>query len=304
MTLRTALSPTSTKPTTTTALTLALLAMTSPREARGQSAPDAPATARATTQSATPVADAPRPEAPGVTPSPRPEAAASAGSPSPQGSTEGAGSTSPAEPPAAGISNRAGRLSAARAACREARSTDVVGVATVPILAVAGVSLAVVGFTTPEAQRNATTSFLNAFAPGLVLGAVGVPLGRGWIGAVDPLHAACDTLLDHERPSDADLLSTEGLLRAFGGPASPVLPILMASATAAVGGGLAAAFLIPNRDLAQAMGGIGAAVVAGWALVPSTPNLRAARRHTLGAYAPTVTSVAMTNNSVSFAGTF
>jgi hypothetical protein len=206
--------------------------------------------------------------------------------------------------PTPSIPRRSARLAAARAACRDARGTDVFGVAAVPVLAVAGVSLAVVGFTTPEAQRNATTSFLNAFAPGLVLGAVGVPLGRGWIGAVDPLHAACDALVDHAEPSDADLLSTEGLLSAFGGPASPVLPILMASATAAVGGGLAAAFLIPNRDLAQAMGGIGAAVVAGWALVPATPNLRAARRHTLGAYAPSVTGVAWTGAGLSLAGAF
>jgi hypothetical protein len=208
------------------------------------------------------------------------------------------------ETPSPALERRAQRLTAARAACRDARAIDAFGVAAVPVLAVAGVSLSIVGFTTPEANRNATTSFLNAFAPGLVLGAIGVPLGRGWIGAVDPLHNACDTVLGHESPSDADILGVEGLLHAFGGPSSPVMPILMASATVAVGGGLTAAFVLPNKDLAQAMGGIAAAVVAGWALVPLTPNLRASQRYTTGRYGIVPTAISFTGQGLTVGGTF
>jgi hypothetical protein len=235
---------------------------------------------------------------------PRASAAQAATTESQSATTEATRSVE--QTPAPSLARRAERLRVARAACRDSRRVDAFGVAAIPVLAVAGVSLSIVGFTTPdtpERPRGPTTFFLNAFAPGLVLGAIGVPLGRGWLGGVDPLHTACDTVLDHEDPSDADIVTTEGMLRAYGGPPSIVLPVLMGSATVAVAGGLTAAFLLPNRDLAQAMGGIAAAVVAGWALVPPTPNASAARGFVRGRDGAS-TRVAFNGSGLSLFGSF
>ena len=86
-------------------------------------------------------------------------------------------------------------------------------------------------------------------------------------------------------------------------PASPVLPIILGVATAAVGGATAAAFALDNRDLVQAMGGIAAFVIAGWGLVPPTPNVSAARAYASGRYVPDV-SVAFTGNGLAVGGAF
>jgi hypothetical protein len=198
---------------------------------------------------------------------------------------------------------RSRRLSTARAACRDTRRVDVFGVVAVPVLGISGVALSAVSFTTPAAQRTNTTVFMGSLGPGLVLAAIGVPFGRGWIGAVDPLRNGCDRVLGDAEPSEADLAATEGLLRAFGGPASPVLPIILGVATAAVGGATAAAFALDNRDLVQAMGGIAAFVIAGWGLVPPTPNVSAARAYASGRYVPDV-SVAFTGNGLAVGGRF
>ncbi len=194
--------------------------------------------------------------------------------------------TQPVEAAPSAAELRDDRLRAVRDACRAARGTDVLGIIATPTLAIAGVSLAAIGFTTPPPQRGPDTFFLNAFGPGLVLGAIGVPLGRGWISAGDPMRVACDGVLTHTNVSDSDLLALEGLLHAYGASASPLLTILLAAATVATGGGVALAFALQNRDLAQAMGGISAAVVAGWAIVPPTPSQRATVRYHRGGFAP------------------
>ncbi|MFO0561056.1 MAG: hypothetical protein U0269_23760 [Polyangiales bacterium] len=199
---------------------------------------------------------------------------------------------------------RASRLHSVRSACRDTRRADVFGIVTVPIFAASGIALSAVAFTTPSAERTNGTAFMGSLGPGLVLAAIGVPFGRGWIGAVDPLRNGCDSVSANDDPQEADLVGTEGLLRAFGGPASPVLPIIVGVATAAVGGATAAAFALNNRDLVQAMGGIAAFVIAGWALVPPTPNLSAARRYTSGGYALSNVSVAFTGNGLSLGGAF
>ncbi|MBL8677697.1 MAG: hypothetical protein JNK05_00910 [Myxococcales bacterium] len=199
---------------------------------------------------------------------------------------------------------RARRLGSLRAACRDARRPDWFGIAAVPVFAASGVALAAWSFTTPATQRTNATVFFGALGPGLVLGAIGVPFGRGWIGAIDPLRNACSTLLERDG-TESELLAAEGFMRAFGQPASPVLPIIVGSATALVGGGIALAFAIDNRDLVQAMGGIAAFVVAGWALVPPTPNLVAARGFVSGRYTPAPhVALAFTGNGLAAAGAF
>lgn len=185
------------------------------------------------------------------------------------------------------------RLRAVRDACRAARGVDVLGIVATPTLAIAGVSLAYVGFTTPPPERTPTTFFLNAFGPGLVLGAIGVPLGRGMISAGDPMRHACNDVLEHSTVEERDLLALEGLIHAYGASASPLLMILLGAATAATAGGVALAFALQNRDLAQAMGGIAAAVVAGWAIVPPTPAQRATVRYYRGEFNPVTPVVAL-----------
>ncbi|MDP3274487.1 MAG: hypothetical protein Q8Q09_04780 [Deltaproteobacteria bacterium] len=186
-----------------------------------------------------------------------------------------------AEPPAAVHDDPEvqGQVRRAQQACREMQRADVFGYVALPTLAVTGIALSIVGFTTPTPQRTSTTFFLNAFGPGLVLGAIGVPLTRGWIGSVDPLPAACRTLLQAGAPSAEQRILVDALLRANGAPGSPALAILLGAATALVTGGVVLALVLDNRDLAQAMGGIGAAVVAGWSIVPVIPQAAAARQY-------------------------
>jgi hypothetical protein len=191
-----------------------------------------------------------------------------------------------------------------RSACEESARADLFGIATVPLFAASGIALSAVAFTTPSTERTNATAFMGSLGPGLVLAAIGVPFGRGWIGTVDPLRNACNRLSANTELQEADLVGTEGLLRALAGPASPVLPIIVSTATIAVGGATVAAFALDHRDLVQAMGGIAAFVIAGWALVPPTPNLRAARRYTSGAYALSNVSVTFTGNGLALGAAF
>lgn len=206
--------------------------------------------------------------------------------------------------PSPAARERARRLGSLRAACRDARRPDWFGIAAVPVFGASGIALAAWSFTTPATQRTNVTTFFGALGPGLVLGAIGVPFGRGWIGAIDPLRNACSALLERDG-TESELLAADGFMRAFGQPASPVLPIIVGSATALVGGGIALAFAIDNRDLVQATGGIAAFVLAGWALVPPTPNLVAARRYVEGRYTP-APQVALwfTGNGLAAGGVF
>lgn len=194
--------------------------------------------------------------------------------------------TTPVEATSSSDAEQAQRIRAVRSACRAARSLDILGIITTPALAVAGISLSVVGFTTPPAQRTVNTFFINSFGPGLVLGAIGVPLGRGMISAGDPMRTACTNILEHQQVQEGDLLAIEGLLRAYGASVSPLLMILLGAVTVATAGGVAGAFVSQNRDIAQAMGGIAAAVVAGWAIVPPTPAQRATVRYYRGEFLP------------------
>ncbi len=194
--------------------------------------------------------------------------------------------TTPVEATSSSDAEQAQRIRAVRSACRAARSLDILGVVTTPALAIAGISLSVVGFTTPPAQRMVDTFFINSFGPGLVLGAIGVPLGRGMISAGDPMRTACTNILEHQQVQEGDLLAIEGLLRAYGASVSPLLMILLGAVTVATAGGVAGAFVSQNRDIAQAMGGIAAAVVAGWAIVPPTPAQRATVRYYRGEFLP------------------
>lgn len=205
--------------------------------------------------------------------------------------------------PSPAVRERTRRINSVRAACRDTRRVDAFGVVAVPVFAISGLSLSVLAFTTPPAERTNVTAFMGSLGPGLVLGAIGVPFGRGWIGAIDPLRNGCDRVLANGETDEADLVGTEGLLRAFGAPASPVLPIIVGVATVAVGAGTAAAFALDNRDLVQAMGGIAAFVVAGWALVPPTPNLQGARGYVSGRFVQDV-SVGFTGTGLSVGGRF
>jgi|LNFM01.1.fsa_nt_gb hypothetical protein len=204
--------------------------------------------------------------------------------------------------PSPAAQERARRVDALRSACRDARRPDWFGVAAVPVFAVSGIALAAWSFATPPTQRTNLTTFAGALGPGLVLGAIGIPFGRGWVGAIDPLRNACSTVLDREA-SESELLAADGFMRAYGQPGSPALAIIIASATALVGGGIAIAFAIDNRDLVQATGGIAAFVLAGWGLVSPTPNLVAARRYVSGGYAPQL-ALGFTGNGLSLGGAF
>lgn len=172
---------------------------------------------------------------------------------------------------------RVERLFKVRTTCREARAFDWVGLSGMVVLAGAGVATTAVSFATPSSQRTLTTSFLGAMGPGLILGAVGVPLGRGWFGGTDPLRTSCDGLLGE--PDDATLLAGEGILHAYGAPPSLAVPLLLGGATLLTGGGIALGFALGNTELTQAMGGIAAAVATAWAVIPPTPPQLAARRY-------------------------
>lgn len=145
-----------------------------------------------------------------------------------------------------------------------------------------GASLAAWQLSVPPPERTSAGWYTVGIGPGLVLGGIGVPFGRGILRGMDPLATACrDVLRPHADGSAPDALDAEmatRLLRASAQPTSVVLLVLLSAATAAVAGGAIAAIVTHNNELAQMTGGFSAAAVAGWFIVPPTPVHIAATR--------------------------
>jgi hypothetical protein len=181
------------------------------------------------------------------------------------------------------------RATAVRLACRDARSVDVLMWAGGAALVGTGVGVAIAGLTPSMTSRSHAGWYAAGIGPGLALGGIGLPFARGLIKEADPLDHACETVLRHWPAQPADLVDievAERLLFAAGQPSTAVLPVLLGVATALVAGFTVGTFLFEADELTQVAGGISAAVVTGWLLLPYTPRRRAAVRFTQGAYAP------------------
>ncbi len=181
-------------------------------------------------------------------------------------------------------------VEAVRRACRDVSGPDVTGWVTTGVLAVAGIAGVVAGsyYTPPPMMPTPVgIAYLRGISPGLILGAIGTPIGRGVFDAADPLRALCARLerahaAHTEDPRDAYAL--DGVLRVVGGPPGFVLPLMVGLATLGCIAASIVPFVINNPDIAGPIGGITAAAVAAWIVVPPTPRQTAARRYVTGGY--------------------
>lgn len=170
-----------------------------------------------------------------------------------------------------------------RRACRDSTSVDVFAYLSSGMLIAGGVGLAVWGLTTPQPGRPLGMSFVTGLGPGLALGGIGIPFARGVIREVDPLSSACERAMT----SGADMLDIDvaaRLLTHHGAPMGPLVPLLLGGATVGVGVGMAVAFALGSGELVQLFGGLSAAAITGWFILPPTPVRIAAMRFRAGDY--------------------
>lgn len=180
---------------------------------------------------------------------------------------------------------------AVRRACRDASGSDVIGWSITGVLAVGGIAGVVYGavYTPPPGTLTPVgIAYLRGISPGLILGAIGTPIGRGVFDAADPLRSLCARL---ERDRDAhtedprDAYAVDRVLRVVGASPGVALPLLVGLATLGCVVASIVPFVVENRDMAGPVGGISAAAVAAWIVVPPTPRQVAARRYVAGGYA-------------------
>ncbi|MEI8258042.1 MAG: hypothetical protein WCJ30_20390, partial [Deltaproteobacteria bacterium] len=174
---------------------------------------------------------------------------------------------------------------AVRRACRDATGPDVIGWAITGALAAGGIAGVLYGavYTPPHGELTPVgIAYLRGISPGLILGAIGTPIGRGVFDAGDPLRALC-TRLELDRVAhteDArDVYAVDRVLRVVGAPPGPALPLLVGLATLGCAVASIVPFVVQVPDMAGPVGGISAAAVAAWIVVPPTPRQAAARRY-------------------------
>jgi hypothetical protein len=179
---------------------------------------------------------------------------------------------------------------AIRRACRDAQSVDILGWTITGVLAATGASLVITGalYQLPSGQpKPVGLAYINGIGPGLILGAIGTPIGRGAFDLGDPLRALCSTMERNGRmhtDNPFDTFAADRVLRVAGAPPSIVLPLLIGFATAACLAFSIIPFVIHDPDLAGPAGGISAAAVAAWIVIPPTPRTIASRRYVAGEY--------------------
>ena len=178
-----------------------------------------------------------------------------------------------------------------RRACRDGDNIDWFTWTATGVYAATGISFVAYGavYQTPAGtQTPVGISYLRGIGPGLILGAIGVPIARGVFNMGDPLRSVCATMErngQQHRDNDYDTYAADRVLRVVGAPPSFVLPLLIGLATAACIGLSIVPFAINDQSIAGPAGGISAAAVAAWVVIPPTTRQSAARHYATGGYA-------------------
>lgn len=197
-------------------------------------------------------------------------------------------STPPPQPPPQRPEAPAPDPEVVRRACRAARSVDAFAWTTSAVLGATGLGLTIYALSVNTTPIQAEIGFLRAFSPGLILGAIGIPFARGAVVPVeDAFRGLCGRVLARggSVPDDPrDTYAADAALRVNGGPTSHVITVLLAIATAGAIGGTVAALVLRSTDVAQVMGGIDGAAVAGWAFLVPTPGRTAALAYVEGRF--------------------
>lgn len=208
---------------------------------------------------------------------------------------------------------------AIRTACRRADDPDIIGWTVAGVYAAAGISLTLYSalYQTPTGMQTPVgIAYMGGIGPGLILGAIGVPIARGIFTGDAVLRSVCARMMRNAREhtdNPYDTYTADRVLRTLGEPQGFVLPLLIGLATAACIGLTIIPFATNNSDLAGPMGGISAAAIAAWPVLPPTPRYRAARHYVHGDYSrhgpvgvtPTVSFAPMPQGAgVSLVGTF
>jgi hypothetical protein len=233
-----------------------------------------------------------------VAPSPAPSAAPASSMPVP--STPVSASLVASTPPATSVTEHVSATIASsdtidpdvvRRACRDATNIDWIAWGFAGVYATAGVALTVYGALYPDPATMPVPvgiAYMRGIGPGLILGAIGAPLARGVFATNDPLRAICDRVMQNgreHRDNPLDTYAADRVLRSIGAPSGFVMPLLIGIATAGCAVLTAIPFIIQDPGIAGPAGGISAAAIAAWVVLPPTPAQRASRRYVNGEYA-------------------
>jgi hypothetical protein len=178
-----------------------------------------------------------------------------------------------------------------RRACHDAERVDWIGWTFAGVYVATGVSVTLYGAfysDPPMMPVPVGIAYMRGIGPGLILGAIGAPLARGVFATNDPLQSVCARMRQNgreHRDNALDTYAADRVLRSIGAPPSFVMPLLVGLATLGCAVLTAIPFIIQDPGIAGPAGGISAAAVAAWVVLPPTPMQSASRAYVRGEYA-------------------